>query len=81
MLYDLVLHMFVSESIQIVDDICDFCRLFGSAPYCYQVLPDLFEILKSFADASKVVDFIGGAPTSSNFVQNLLETYYIRVRQ
>ena len=72
--YALVLPMFVSESIQIVDDIWDFCRLFGSAPYCYQFLPDLFETFKSFADASKIVDFIGRAPTGSNFTWKLSDT-------
>ena len=57
-----VAHVFW-ESIQITDDIWDFFRLFGSAPYCYQFLPDLCESFKSFADASEIVDFIGWVPT------------------
>ena len=61
--------MFVSESIQITGDILHFCGLFGSAPYCYHVLTNLFgtgqnfeKRVKSLQDASKIIDFIGTAP-------------------
>ena len=65
----IVLLMFVSESIQITGDILHFCGLFGSAPYCYQILTNIFgtgqnfeKRVKSPQDASKMVDFIGRAP-------------------
>ena len=62
----LVLPMFVSESIQITDDIWDFCRLFGSAPYCYHVLTNLFGTLKNLTILSKMVDLIGSAPNGTH---------------
>ena len=65
MIYDTVLFMFVSESVRITDDICSFCGFFGSAPYCSQVLTDLFETVQ---DASKTVDLKGRAPNGTDFL-------------
>ena len=63
-----VLSMFVSESIQKTDDIWHFCGLFGSAPYCYHALTNMFgtsqnfeKRVKNLQNASKMVDFIGRA--------------------
>ena len=51
-IYDAVLPMFVSESIKITYDILQFCRLFGSAPYCNQFLTNLFETFKTIQNFS-----------------------------
>ena len=62
--YDLVLRTFVSESIQITDDIWQLCGLFGSASYCNQ---KLWKLVETFQEAPKIVDLQLGAPTGANF--------------
>ena len=64
----IVLPMFVSESIQITDDILHFCGLFGSAPYCYQVLTNLFEACQNFSGCIESGRFTVGAPTVDQVV-------------
>ena len=69
------------KKIQITDDIWHFCELFGTAPYCYQDLTDLFgtdrefeKRAKSRGDAAEMGDFIGGAPNEPKFHLGISQT-------
>ena len=48
-------------------------RLFGSAPYCYQVLTNLFETWQNFSGCLESGRFTVGAPTGANFMQILIK--------
>ena len=61
--YGFVLRMFVSESIMIYDSFAEFSGVLHIATSFGRSCWKLSKTVKTFQDASEIVDFIGRAPT------------------